>query len=142
MVRLCGIPTPPSLNNAYPSNRFGRRFKSREFQTWERDFRIWCLENAKVVNEARQEFSKGLPGHFVVIDSEFYFPKTKIITLQGTPKKNDTTNRIKILHDAIAGAIWLDDSWFFDGVFTKRPTNMVEYCNVGLRWIAADWMFK
>lgn len=135
----------PSMNNAYPSNKFGKRFKSVEFQRWERDFKMWCLTNAREVSEARQAFAHPKPGRIVVIHAQYFFARESILCLNGKPKRNDTSNRLKILHDAVAGAIWLDDSYFFDGTFTKRALpdsgkKIHEYCNVILEWTQAEWM--
>lgn len=142
MVKLTSIPMVPSMNMAYPSNRFGRRFKSKEFKEWEREFSCWCLSHAEEVNHARKLFSKPKPSHIVRIDSEFYFPREEIITLDGRPKRNDSSNRLKILHDGIATAIWLDDCHFFDGYFIKRPieSSLPGYCDVSLYWLKVEWL--
>lgn len=135
----------PSMNMAYPSDKFGRRFKSKEFKIWEGVFRGWCLANAVTVNAARREFSVIRPGHMVIIHSQYWFLRESILCKDGKPKKNDTSNRLKILHDAISEAIWLDDCYFFDGTFTKRPLpgytlKNQECCNVILEWTEAPWM--
>lgn len=139
-MKLEGIPIPPSMNNAYPTNKWGRRYKSKPFVEWERDFRIWCLKNTSRVNEARAEFSKARKGEFISIRCDFFFHRSAILCKDGKPKRNDTSNRLKILHDGISGAIWADDSWFFDGSFSKRVTNLVENCTVELGWVKASWM--
>lgn len=145
-MKLTGIPMVPSMNMAYPTNRkTGRRFKSKEFVQWERDFHIWCLSHAPQVNEARREFSHPIRGKIVVVHTNYFFTRESILCLDGRPKKNDTSNRLKILHDAVSSAIWLDDSYFFDGTFTKRPLpgytlKTQEFCNVDLQWVEATWM--
>lgn len=131
---------PPSLNNAYPSNRQGVRFKSKEFREWENDFRLWALGQNKALTAARAEFHTPRSGHSVWIQSDFYFQRAKILTKDGRPKRNDTTNRIKMLHDGVSSAIWLDDCYFWDGTFTKHiSTTSVDYCSVTLEWRKKNW---
>lgn len=140
MIILAKIPMPPSLNNAYPTGRNGRRYKSEKYRAWERDFTIWGFENSKQLAHARAVFSKARPGYVVWIHSAFYFKRESILTRDDRPKKNDTSNRIKILHDGISKAIWLDDSYFWDGSFVKRVTRGAENCAVALEWRFAPGM--
>lgn len=130
------------MNKVYPTNRYtGARFKSKEFRAWESQFTIWALSHHRSILEARQVFSKPPKDHYVHIHCEYYFHWERIFTKRGTPQSLDTSNRIKILHDAIAKAIWCDDKWFFDGSFIKRPTKEVgEYAVVVLSWFKGPWV--
>lgn len=138
---LRGIPIPPSLNNAYPSDKLGRRFKSAKFKAWEKIFSDWTFLNSLAVTAARNEFSQPIPESFVHIQCEFFFHASNILCRDGSPKKNDTSNRLKILHDAVSEVIWLDDKYFFDGTFTKRPISNLENerVNVCLEWVRNPW---
>jgi Holliday junction resolvase RusA-like endonuclease len=146
---LSGIPMPPSVNNAYPSSRTGRRFKSKELTSWERQFQVWAYEHYKKVEDIRKQMLTRLPGQYLLIKSHFYFTRQSVITKEGTPKRNgkgggDTSNRLKVLHDAISKLIGIDDVWFFDLTATKRlcGINMNPQCLVELEWVEAPWMLN
>lgn len=139
---LKNIPLPPSMNMAYPSAKNGRRFKSKQFKCWEAEFKTWALVHNGAVLNARNYLNKQLPGHYIYIHTQFCWHYANILTKEGKPKRNDTSNRIKMVHDALAALLWLDDSYFFDGSFTKRLTTVPEHCNAELTWVQAPWMLK
>lgn len=43
----------------------------------------------------------------------FFFKKSRMLTKAGMPKRLDTSNRIKALHDGVAQMMKIDDCWFF-----------------------------
>lgn len=53
------------------------------------------------------------PCRFIHIDTVFYMQRSRIFTKAGTPKRNDTSNRLKALHDALAKMLGIDDSYFW-----------------------------
>lgn len=142
-MKLGGVPLPPSMNNAYPTNRYGVRFKSKDYRQWEKDLKVWALLNHSLVKEAIEAFSIVRENHIVQIDTHYFFPWKQVVTLKNTPKKNDTSNRLKILHDGIADLIKLDDSYFWHGSFTKTAIppecNDSGYVDVHLTWVPAPW---
>ncbi len=137
---LCGLPIPPSVNNSYPTNKFGRRFKSEGLKNWEKLLDYWAFQHAEQVSLARKEFAKPKAGQVVYIHTDFLFHKTSILTLKGWPKRNDTSNRLKHIHDGISRLIWLDDCYFWHGGFSKQvvSTTQAEVCDVGLHWLPIE----
>jgi Holliday junction resolvase RusA-like endonuclease len=145
-MRLINIPMPPSSNNIYGQyEAYGetRRVKSDGFRRWEKAFSDWCLEHHTALVAARAELSRLRPGQYIEVRAQFDFRRESILTREGKPKRNDTSNRLKVLHDAIAGALRKDDSLFFDGSFSKRVLTerlAPEVCHVELRIVDAPWM--
>lgn len=141
---LAHIPLPPSQNNAYPTNRQGRRFKSQKYRMWLNLFTKWQYEHWNDVQILKREFGQIRLGHYIQIDTVFYFHRPTILCATGLPKRNDTSNRLKILYDAVAEMLTIDDCFFFDGSFYKRlnesESNIQEYCNIDLQWVSAEWM--
>ena len=138
---LEGIPIPPSLNNSYPTNKWGKRFKSRELKDWESQLDQWSWDNRFYVLTLKDWFKVRSPGIGVSIVCTYYFSKSRIICLSGFPKKLDLDNRIKHLIDSIMKLIDLDDSWLWDLQF-KKAINQEEHlgkkdhCNVLIQWVA------
>jgi Holliday junction resolvase RusA-like endonuclease len=144
-ITFTGIPVPPSSNAMYCNSRVpGRRgrVKSREMRMWERDFATWALENAQAFARARAILKTRMkPGYVLQFDATFNFTRERIFTKKGLPKRLDTSNYLKALHDAMAEAIGIDDSWFFDGMMRKRPvgTPLHESATVELAIIESPW---
>lgn len=140
-ITLSGIPLPPSSNNMYANARRGGRMKSAKMRLWERDFAVWALENAQALARARQLLKLRLTaGSVLAINSTFFFQRSRILCKDGTPKRNDTSNYLKALHDALAEALQIDDAWFFDGMMRKRPvTGESESVTVDVEVLAAEW---
>lgn len=133
-MRLEGIPMVPSMNHAYAGTF--RRYKSKEVIVWERQFSLWSYHHRNEIDSIRKHFKDPEMGQVIHIHCEYYFKKNRIYCKNGKPKKLDTSNRIKLLHDQIADLIGYDDCYFFDGSFIKRHTEEVnEFVNVELQWV-------
>lgn len=52
------LPMPPSLNNAYPSNGKGRRYKSARLVAWEQEawYSVLCQKPPKIKGPVRLEY--------------------------------------------------------------------------------------
>lgn len=143
-MHLLNIPMPPSSNNIYNTfQRRGvfRRVKAPNYLAWERAFADWSLCNLSSIASLRGFVKQMKPHDVIRIFTEFRFLKKSIITLKNVPKKNDTSNRLKVLHDAIAKALHIDDSYFWDGAFTKRILKdeyLPEVCNVKIEIISLE----
>lgn len=123
-VQLKDLPVPPSINKAYATDfRTRRRFKSRDYKLFEAMIKHWCAINPNALANAREFTTKLSSGEAFQIDITFYFPREKILTKQGKPKRNDTSNRIKIAHDVLAEILSIDDCYFWDGKFEKKALN-------------------
>lgn len=128
-MHLLGIPMPPSLNNAYPSNKSGRRFKSKEYSLWEKDFGVWAFLNPKTMHEARLLYAGNKQK--LELSCLYVFNYKRVICKDGTSKKLDLDNRAKPLLDAVTKAIGFDDSVIWKLTLLKA-TGEREYCNVEL----------
>lgn len=139
-----GAPIPPSSNNTYPTNSYtGKRMKSKELVQFERDFATWGLTKSSEFRSARALMQSILkPGKMIRIDVHFYFKREKILCKDGRPKKHDTSNLLKCLHDQLAQFLTVDDCWFFDGSFHKRiaKPGELERCDMSIEVIDALWM--
>ena len=127
---------PPSVNNYYATIKIGgrlRRIKSRDANAYEAAMRRWAFTFLDSIKRAK-EFLKGLtPGMVLALHVDFFFPREKIFTKKNTPKRNDTSNRIKALHDQICMILGIDDCYIFDGSFTKRVG--LEGCSLRLEFV-------
>ena len=88
-------PLPPSLNNAYPSNKSGRRFLSKEGSVYKQ---ILALR----VKQAAREQGFSVPeGARLSFTLRLYFPDRR---------RTDIDNRVKLPLDAVCAALSVDDS--------------------------------
>lgn len=107
-----GFPLPPSVNGLYAWVQ-GRMVKSKEYRDYEKKVHSWLVDNQEQIKSVRQ-FIKNLGLQVIHIDSVFHITKHEIICLNGKPKRNDTANRLKALHDVLASFILgIDDSYFW-----------------------------
>ncbi len=117
-LSLSRFPCPPSVNRLYIyGNR--RVQKSNEYRNYETEVAFWRSANPDQVKKAA-EFAKHLGDQVIHVDATFHMLRKNVLCKNGKPKKNDTSNRIKALHDVIsASIIEIDDSYFFSGSFDK-----------------------
>lgn len=143
-LEIKGMPMPPSQNQAYANsfNGSGRgRYKTQAYKTYEQEMEYWSHKNNYILDMARRMCSSLQIGEAIQIDATFNFMEHKIITKKNEPKKNDSSNRLKILHDVIAHHLGIDDKYFWDGSFRKRAikiAGMQDYCDVTLSIISID----
>lgn len=119
---ITGFPVPPSVNALY---RFGhgKVHKSKSYKEYERSVYAWINANQAQVKGVR-EFLKDISPYVLDVSAMFYMPRTEIVCLDGRPKRNDTSNRLKALHDALSAAILgIDDCYFWSGGFNKCPAD-------------------
>jgi hypothetical protein len=108
-----GFPMPPSVNQLYAwSPRAGRMVKSKLCGAYERTVGKWILTNGSQLEQLRL-FTKDLGAYVFDVDAMFYMERKAIICKDGKPKKNDTSNRIKALHDVLSSIVGVDDSYFW-----------------------------
>lgn len=140
-MKLERIPMPPSANNIYSTfsqNGSIRRVKSHGFAKWEKTFAEWSLKHFAQVSHMKARLREKKPNQVISVHTEFKFNRKNILTLKNTPKRNDTSNRIKVIHDAVATVVGIDDCYFWDGTFSKRLTENEfepETCSVELKLI-------
>ncbi len=141
---LMNLPMPPSMNGMYDSAIIDgkqRRVKAANMKAYERDMATWALANSSTLRELRAQLAMRPNGFYLTVDATFLFHRANVRTLKGLPKRNDTSNRIKALHDQLAQLFGVDDCWIWDGSFKKRvlpPTAKFEHCNVTVGIIQLD----
>lgn len=137
-VILRGLPLPPSQNQAYRNVSGGPRgrAKTRDYRLFEMQMADWCARHENDLARARRLCAR-LDRHNVFhVEYCFYFKHEDIFMQndgkppkarpwerprrKGEPKRNDTSNRIKVLDDCLAKVLGIDDSWFWSGSFTKQ----------------------
>lgn len=113
-----GFPMPPSTNTLHTVAR-GRIIKAKTYREYEKKVTAWLVENQDVIKGVRG-FVKDLAPNVIHIDASFAMSKKDIIGVDGKPRRNDTSNRLKALHDVLSNIIiGIDDSYFWSGSFTK-----------------------
>lgn len=122
ILKLLGAPMCPSSNNCYPGKT--RRHKSKKLVSWNREFEKWALsEFVKPEFKCFKRFHN--EGACYEINCFFYFHHTSVFC-RGSPdgymkrKKNDVSNRIKIIHDGISNLLGVDDRYFTSGSFAQK----------------------
>lgn len=78
---------PVSINNAYPTNRQGRRFLSPDGKAWKEEI-AWAFKKHKPSSK-----------EFIVT----------IILEVADNRRRDIDNGIKMILDALTGIVWIDD---------------------------------
>lgn len=121
-------PFPPSLNQAYPTNRQGRRFTGPKLKGYKMACDLWN----KTHGNSQTQFEElrritALDKFYVDIKIIFSVPSQDIWTQKFTVKKNDADNRIKALFDCLATTMGIDDKYFSIGLCTKTFNNNGEY---------------
>ena len=95
-----------TFNSAYPTNKMGRRFLTREGKEFK--------------EEVFYEVKKQCPGFQLkekhVLCVEYFFYSKAVVTKKGTVSKTagDLDGQIKLLQDAMCDALGLDDSIIFE----------------------------
>lgn len=120
-ITIKGFPMPPSMNNLYANRPNGGRFKTLGYKSFEQTVQWWCTQNAHQVDRLRDWVLHLPEKHGIRVDHIFHFLPHKIITKAGKPRKNDTWNRPKALHDVICEYLSIDDSFFWSGSVEKSP---------------------
>lgn len=122
-VVLGDLPLPPSENNCYPTNRkTGRRFPSRELKEFQEAMKAWRAQHIRIANQAKALLVAPLGSQQrpIRVDRYFAFSQSRILTLAGSAKKLDASNRIKPLDDALCEhVLGMDDSWIWSGTAEK-----------------------
>lgn len=123
-VVLQGLPMPPSSNQQYSTVikmvggfRQTRRVKSKEAAIYQRAFQSWSIVNSAKIKEVKAIVNAWNTG--LECTMYFIFPREKLLTKKNQLKKLDVTNRIKQIHDLLADALDIDDSWHIRTVEEK-----------------------
>ncbi len=118
-IEIKNFPMPPSANSLYKNIASGRA-KTEKYLQYEQQVKIWTYKYGYQLTTARLYIQDRNPGEVFHLERTFYFHQESILTKKMTPKKNDTSNRIKALDDVLGQLLGIDDSHFWDGEFKKR----------------------
>jgi len=123
MIHLNEIPMPPTANKRLIVAN-GRLIKSSECRAFDKAVQIWMIRQKSKLFEDRRKAKEWIDTCFMLkVDFCFYWPKTKLISKDGMPKKLDDSNRLKDAEDAVSEIIGIDDKWFIDKTLKKIPWN-------------------
>jgi Holliday junction resolvase RusA-like endonuclease len=114
-----GYPMPPSANNLYSNNPRGGRFKSQKLTAYEVEVTHWSYRYGYQLQSARMCVAALDLGQVFHVERTFYHKGFRILTKDGQPRKNDTSNRFKALDDTLAQLLGIDDSYFWSGTYDK-----------------------
>ncbi len=113
MIKLLGLPVPPSHNECYTPVVLGgkpRLKKSRAYEDWLMRCEHWRLVNLAEVTKARatmqtiQQFS---------VDAAFILGPRTLYHQDGSVRRYDVANRAKCLHDYLALLLGRDDRYIW-----------------------------
>ena len=138
IANLTGFPLPPSANGLYKSVG-RRRAKSSDYLAFERSAIAWMRWHTIEIDEARELTLLTGPNRYIHIDCVFYMLRERIICKSGLPKKNDTSNRLKALHDALSQILGIDDCYFFSGSFDKVAVDDPSEVGVDVTMVISEY---
>ncbi len=122
------FPYPPTLNSAYPTNKYGRRYTGAKLLAFKTQCDLWAKQNGNIFTqiEALKKIIQ-LDKFYVEIKIIFSVPSSNIWTKEFKVKKSDVDNRIKALFDSLAKLLDIDDKFFSIGLATKTYNNNGEF---------------
>lgn len=122
-IIIKNLPLPPTVNHLYINvNRFGRSFRapSQQYKDYKKEMSAWALQRMNFLKELNLELNKIIAQHKMIrVDSYFHFEHERIWTKKGKPKKMDSSNRVKPLHDQFSEWVGIDDRYFWSGFHEK-----------------------
>ena len=141
---LSDIPMPPSENRAYWARPYRDKrtgapkaciAPSRELTEYQKkDFLAWRYESNIQLASCRKKIKEWMAMSYLIrVDSFICENRTKLFNLKNMPKKYDVKNRLKPMHDCLAEALQIDDSYFWSGYDEKIITNKEPFVFVILR---------
>lgn len=108
---------PPSVNKSKTIHRYTKRIiKSEEYRIYEDKITKWKLNNFHALRAIEIEVREELSKHkFFYVQRFFCFCKKNVFYKNGNQRKNDISNRIKILDDTLSKILGIDDTRFVLG---------------------------
>ncbi|MBY0413715.1 MAG: RusA family crossover junction endodeoxyribonuclease [Bdellovibrionales bacterium] len=120
-INLTDLPMPPSANKRLTPIK-GRLFKSQIVREFDHKVQVWILKKGYKIHVAREK-AKGWieKGYLLKIELVFFWPKENLISKDGTPKRIDSSNRLKEAEDAVSEILEVDDKYFINHIIYKVP---------------------
>ncbi len=132
---------PPSTNQTHRSIDSGV-IKSRAYREYEEQVGLWRLMHSAAVIPAIDWLRHSIAADHTLrltFRARFYFDRKRILCLNGAVKANDTSNRIKPLHDVVANLLLINDKYFWAGDFDKGETPIGVQEHVAIEICAYNW---
>jgi Holliday junction resolvase RusA-like endonuclease len=125
---LKGIPMSITVNQAYSTLPNGKRVRSSKYNAYIKEFEGYIYTRKQEINRLKVN----LDGHNKLIaELSFEFEKERLYQPNGTPKKMDLSNRVKVVEDLIFKYLEIDDSLVFKLIAEKKegPKNIIN-CSI------------
>lgn len=129
-IKLNEMPMAIGINHKLmPCN--GRLIKSPEARHFDKTIDMYMIRLRSNLFEIRKLAKSWVDhGYCLKLELDFYWPKEKLISKQGHPKKNDLDNRIKCQVDAISTILDCDDKYVIEFIAHKKYwSKSYEICN-------------
>lgn len=114
------MPMPPTINSRLTVCN-NRMIKSLDCRMFDKAVQIYILRLKSSLYEYRKKTKEWIDsGYNLEVEFDFYWPKTKLISQAGIPKRIDCDSRIKSSLDAVASILDIDDKYFITIISNKR----------------------
>lgn len=136
---------PPTSNNVYVSGRGGIRFLSKEAKSFKSQVTAYIQANCLLA------ISKLDRGALYRVWYAFFFQPDEVFNKTFGKKKDgpqtrykrvDVENRVKLVADALATAIGIDDSQFWEGGHTKLVTTGPPKIDIFITPVPVEYFIK
>lgn len=116
------MPIGPSVNAAYATGKYNRRFKTKEMRDWEKQMDVWAssVGSKTSLREAKAQLKSISTKYTFEIALTFLFEKGRILCKDGSSKRLDLDNRAKAILDNLSEKIGIDDCRFWKINLTKQ----------------------
>jgi Holliday junction resolvase RusA-like endonuclease len=109
---------PVSSNSQYKSfmssNGKIRHAASEGLRKFKSDMNAYWWRHQTELSQYREIFKNWVANRlYLDVHCLFLFEESKVFTKDGRPKKMDTSNRLKAIHDCLADYLQIDDCYFF-----------------------------
>lgn len=120
ILQLNNLPMPPTINSRLLVNR-GRMIKSKSCREFDRAIQIYILKLKSSIYDYRRKVKEWIDiGYCLEVEFDFYWPKEKLISKDGIPKRLDCDSRIKSALDSVALIIDADDKYVIRIISNKK----------------------
>lgn len=129
---------PPTMNQRLTPVK-GRMIKSHESRVFDKAISIYMIRLGSGLFEYRRLAKQWIDTGFCIkVEYSFNWPKEKLISKDGFPKKIDTSNRLKESEDAVSEIIGIDDKYFIESNIIKIPKNQ-SYSDFSVKIMPTKW---